>query len=396
VQLLVVLELANVFQKNGIDPSKYTITFRLADNVPKQGVYLVIVVYEDVYGGSCFDVSGSFTCFDSIDERVGYNDRSLTGKSKDEFSNKILLDDGGSSSATSLSVLLKRKGKSRVKFTRMRAIIKRTKMLSIRKCVRSNYGSLAGFYPLSVAKQVEIHAEYANSIDLVKDKFSLRPRLISLTLGYNGSNRYDLVVPIHCNNNKVCAETEQPEPLYVPIKNDEEEPLPLDIMYPHSDVALSTRDTNTRGKAHYGLRSLGPLQAEIVHVKKPYNMVKVTNVVLGLRAQKQGLDVLVLVESLKLLHTDNDVHLFFDAVVKNGSIHLYVAHKKQNLRKYYYKNMEWEEEDADLRCSNSTRFTTRFKRKIIKSNMIGLRKKVKTCVIHDDGADRKRKKTVVN
>ncbi|GJW16906.1 hypothetical protein Tco_0024342 [Tanacetum coccineum] len=58
--------------------------------------------------------------------------------------------------------------------------------------------------------------------------------------------------------------------------------------------------------------------------------------------------------------------------------------------------MEWEEEDIGLRCSSSTPFTTRFRRKIIKSNMIGLRKKVKTCVIHDDGADRKRKKTLVN
>ncbi|GKC37191.1 hypothetical protein Tco_1049575, partial [Tanacetum coccineum] len=35
--------------------------------------------------------------------------------------------------------------------------------------------------------------------------------------------------------------------------------------------------------------------------------------------------------------------------VKNGSINLYVAHKNQNLGKYYYKNMEWEEEDAGLR-----------------------------------------------
>ncbi|GJZ46210.1 hypothetical protein Tco_0593806 [Tanacetum coccineum] len=38
-------------------------------------------------------------------------------------------------------------------------------------------------------------------------------------------------------------------------------------------------------------------------------------------------------------------------VLKNGSINLYVAHKKQNLGKYYYKNMEWEEDEAGLRCS---------------------------------------------
>nr|GEU32189.1 hypothetical protein [Tanacetum cinerariifolium] len=38
--------------------------------------------YEDVYGGGCFDVGGSFTGFDSIDERVGYGDRSLPGLRK--------------------------------------------------------------------------------------------------------------------------------------------------------------------------------------------------------------------------------------------------------------------------------------------------------------------------
>nr|GEW21460.1 hypothetical protein [Tanacetum cinerariifolium] len=44
VQLPIVLERANIFQKNGIDPSKYTITFRPADNVPKHGAYMVIVL----------------------------------------------------------------------------------------------------------------------------------------------------------------------------------------------------------------------------------------------------------------------------------------------------------------------------------------------------------------
>ncbi|GKC42995.1 hypothetical protein Tco_1060717 [Tanacetum coccineum] len=68
--------------------------------------------YEDVYDGGCFDVSGSFKGFDLIDEPI----------------------------ATTLSLLLKRKGKIRVKFTRMRAIIKRSKMLSLRKSIRSNYG----------------------------------------------------------------------------------------------------------------------------------------------------------------------------------------------------------------------------------------------------------------
>ncbi|GKC00282.1 hypothetical protein Tco_0986418 [Tanacetum coccineum] len=87
-------------------------------------------------------------------------------------------------------------------------------------------------------------------------------------------------------------------------------------------------------------------------------------------------------KGLKLLHTDNDVHSFIDAAVKNGSINLYVAHKKQNLGKYYYKNMEWEEDDAGLRCSSSTPFSTRVKTKISKRK--------KTSVIHDEGDDRKK------
>nr|GEV31415.1 hypothetical protein [Tanacetum cinerariifolium] len=75
-----------------------------------------------------------------IDEPVGFDDHSLSGKSKDKFSNEVVLDDVVSLTTTTLSLLLKRKGKSRVKFTRMRAIIKRSKMLSLRKSVRSNYG----------------------------------------------------------------------------------------------------------------------------------------------------------------------------------------------------------------------------------------------------------------
>nr|GFA06101.1 hypothetical protein [Tanacetum cinerariifolium] len=99
-----------------------------------------------------------------IDERVGYTDRLLLDISKGEFSKEALLNDGGSSSAASLSFVLKRKGKSRVKFTRKRAILKRSKMLSLRKGVRSynvkdgvakidagglNYESLVSFIRLN-------------------------------------------------------------------------------------------------------------------------------------------------------------------------------------------------------------------------------------------------------
>ncbi|GKB83493.1 hypothetical protein Tco_0950388, partial [Tanacetum coccineum] len=46
--------------------------------------------------------------------------------------------------------------------------------------------------------------------------------------------------------------------------------IALDIVYPHSHVASSVMGTNRTGKAHYGLRSLGPLKEEMVHVKKRY------------------------------------------------------------------------------------------------------------------------------
>ncbi|GKA61322.1 hypothetical protein Tco_0760729 [Tanacetum coccineum] len=94
--------------------------------------------YEDVYGGGCFDVSGSFKGFDCIEEPVGYDNGSLLVKIKDEFENEVFLDDVVSS-PPNLSMLSIRKGKSRVKFTRMRGIIKRSKMVSLRMRVRTNY-----------------------------------------------------------------------------------------------------------------------------------------------------------------------------------------------------------------------------------------------------------------
>nr|GEW08832.1 hypothetical protein [Tanacetum cinerariifolium] len=83
--------------------------------------------YKDVYGGGCFDVCVSFKGFNCIEEPVGCDDVSLLVKIKDEFSNEVILDDVVSSLAT-LSMLLKRKGDSRVKFTRIIGIIKRSKM----------------------------------------------------------------------------------------------------------------------------------------------------------------------------------------------------------------------------------------------------------------------------
>nr|GEZ53985.1 hypothetical protein [Tanacetum cinerariifolium] len=80
------------------------------------------------------------------------------------------------------------------------------------------------------------------------------------------------------------TEEEDPLPINVYRQTEEEDPLLLDIVYPLPEIASSSRDINIRGQAHYGLRSLGPIQEEVVVVKKPYSLVKVTNAVLGLRA----------------------------------------------------------------------------------------------------------------
>ncbi|GJU00188.1 hypothetical protein Tco_1110526, partial [Tanacetum coccineum] len=79
-------------------------------------------------------------------------------------------------------------------------------------------------------------------------------------------------------------------------------------------------------------------------------------------------------EGLKLIHTDNDVHSFFEAAEMNGRIHLYIAHKQQDLGRYYLRNMVWVEEDAALRCLSTTPFSTRIKKKHGKRTKKGLRK----------------------
>ncbi|GKD59741.1 hypothetical protein Tco_1297250 [Tanacetum coccineum] len=90
---------------------------------------------------------------------------------------------------------------------------------------------------------------------------------------------------------------------------------------------------------------------------------------------------------LTLMHTDTDVHKFFDLAERNGSIHLFVAHKKHKLAQYYLRNMFWIEEDASLRCSTSSPFSTRLKRKFGVSNRsVDLfRRKKDRVVIQDEG-----------
>ncbi|GJR41692.1 hypothetical protein Tco_1309795 [Tanacetum coccineum] len=80
---------------------------------------------------------------------------------------------------------------------------------------------------------------------------------------------------------------------------------------------------------------------------------------------------------LKLIHTDNDVHLFFADAERSGKIHLYITHKQHDLGRYYLRNMVWVEEGVALRCSSLSPFSTRIKRKKSKTTKEGLRKKAK-------------------
>nr|GEY16747.1 pentatricopeptide repeat-containing protein [Tanacetum cinerariifolium] len=251
-----------------------------------------------------------------------------------------------------------------------------------------------GSYQVSVAKQVVNHSEYANSIHLVKDKLSLHTK-------QNVTGIKDVE----------DLQEEPPKPHYEPIKTEVEEPLPLDIMYPHSHVASSVMGTNRTDEFPVGDEIFLEIDKVVfkIHTKGyfEYDPLRYVNrsvqcvslfthdkdvfqqclnhIISEIDEPKWALfyckPKLSLEKGLMLLHTDNDVHSFIDAAAKNGSINLYVAHKKQNLGKYYYKNMEWEEDDVGLRRSSSTPFSTRVKTKIIKRK--------KTSVIHDEGDDRK-------
>ncbi|GJS38925.1 hypothetical protein Tco_0563968 [Tanacetum coccineum] len=86
--------------------------------------------------------------------------------------------------------------------------------------------------------------------------------------------------------------------------------------------------------------------------------------------------------------------LFADAE-RRGKIHLYVTHKQQALGKFYLKNMVWLEEDASLRCSSSSPFSTRIKRKSHKTTKDYGRKnsRGKEKIVDDEPSGRKLLKT---
>nr|GEV12488.1 hypothetical protein [Tanacetum cinerariifolium] len=82
-----------------------------------------------------------------------------------------------------------------------------------------------------------------------------------------------------------------------PKQTKEIEEKTLDVAYLNKETGSSCRGTNKKCQAYYALRSLGPIKEEDVVVKKPYNLVKVSNVVLGIKAPKKKLDVMVMPET---------------------------------------------------------------------------------------------------
>ncbi|GJV65097.1 hypothetical protein Tco_1475925 [Tanacetum coccineum] len=88
-----------------------------------------------------------------------------------------------------------------------------------------------------------------------------------------------ILVKIMSSHDPQCQfpkQTQEEEPKSVSMKTEEENLLPIDVR----------RGTNTKGEARYGVRSLGPIQEEVVVVKKPYSLVKVINAVLELKSPK--------------------------------------------------------------------------------------------------------------
>nr|GEV31766.1 hypothetical protein [Tanacetum cinerariifolium] len=257
--------------------------------------------YKDVYRGGCFDVGGFFKGFDWIYELVGSDDHSLSGKSKDEFSNDVILDDVVSSLATTLSLLLKMKGENDC---------------SIRETASMNNDSRVDVSSLGGLGIKEVNDLEVRNKNLEEFFFNLRNRKVKQKDTLPGASSNEMYM--------------------------EEEEVVFKI--------------HTKGYFEYDpLRYLNGL-----------------------------------INYVSAFNRDKDVfpRCLNHILSENGSIHLHVAHKKQNLWKYYYKNMEWEEDDTGLRCCSSTPFDTRFKRNINKSKKIG--------VIHDEGAGRKREKSLVN
>nr|GEY79744.1 hypothetical protein [Tanacetum cinerariifolium] len=248
------------------------------DNDVKK-MYDTAEFYEDVYGGGCFDVSGSFKGFDCIEEPVGCDDGSLSVKIKDEFKNEVILDDVVSSPAN-LLMLLKRKDDQgnvfRGKPGRTSVYSKGNKHLVSKKgsCLKKgscSKGVVRGKHVESDVDSVEVmilesdydspHSMNSNDTWEPRKNVTKIPQIIfnlfiyittDCTMTQTTSMKIDSNADVALTDTKQKVtgikdvedlQEEPPKPHYGPIKTEVEEPLRLDIMYPHSHVASSVMGT---------------------------------------------------------------------------------------------------------------------------------------------------------
>nr|GEV31182.1 phospholipase-like protein [Tanacetum cinerariifolium] len=193
--------------------------------------------YEDVYGGGCFDVSGSFKGFDCIEELMGCDDGSLPVKIKDEFENEVILDDVVSSPAT-LSMLLKRKfhctmtqttsmkidSNVNVTFTDTKKKVTGIKDVEDLQVRIEKLEEIFSYLRNRKLKQKEVilgtdDETSSNDDASSNDEISSSEDLIN----YLSARDVEWQLPKN-------TQEEPPKPHYEPIKIEVEEPLPLDIV----------------------------------------------------------------------------------------------------------------------------------------------------------------------
>nr|GEU88353.1 transposase, MuDR, MULE transposase domain protein [Tanacetum cinerariifolium] len=194
--------------------------------------------YEDVYGGGCFDVSGTFKGFDCIEEPVGCGDVDCT-----------------MTQTTSLKI----DSNADVVFTDTKQKVTSIKDVEDLQVRIENLKEIFSYLRNRKLKQKEVILGTDDETSS-KDDTSLNDNISSSEDLINYLFARDVEWQLPKN-----TQEEPPKPHYEPIKTEVEEPSRLDIVYPHSHVASSVMGTNRTGKVHYGLRSLGPLKEEMIH-----------------------------------------------------------------------------------------------------------------------------------
>ncbi|GKD39117.1 hypothetical protein Tco_1259324, partial [Tanacetum coccineum] len=118
---------------------------------------------------------------------------------------------------------------------------------------------------LTRIKEVDELEQRINNVEALF--FKLRDKRLKQKEAIIGSND-DTSLHAHVfSDSHSCKETQEEEPK--PLDTEEEDPIPLQIVYPHPEIASSSRGTNTRGQAHYALRSLRPIQEDVLKQMAP-------------------------------------------------------------------------------------------------------------------------------